>query len=105
MTKSAGAKPGLTAADLAAKLPRGDGVENEDRIQEIARLRRRLSNLGAQQAALDPKRRRSRIDWRCEATSRKSEPALDILLERMAIAREIKTIDDQLRALNADLDR
>ena len=45
------------------------------------------------------------IDWRCEATSRKSEPELDILLERMAIAREIKTIDDQLRALNADLDR
>jgi hypothetical protein len=45
------------------------------------------------------------IDWRCEATSRKSEPALDILLERMAIAREIKPIDDKRRALNADLNR
>ena len=109
---------------------RGAIVENEERIQEIARLRSRLALLHAQKAALDSKasglaasisdvrerlgnpffysgarhgRPENASQTVLKYTGYKShEPGLALLLERVAIARDIKATGDRLRALNAD---
>jgi hypothetical protein len=105
-------------------------VEPEVRIQEIARLRHRLFDLQAQDTALESKgtaHARSIRDVRARLGNpffysggkhgrpenashtvakytgyRSHEPGLAILVERLAIARELKTIRAQLLALHTD---
>jgi hypothetical protein len=105
-------------------------VDHEERIREIARLRVRLADLQARETELEAKtieHARSIRDVRARlgnpffysggkhgrpenATKTVAkytgyashEPGLAILFERLAIARELKTIRAQLLALHTD---
>jgi hypothetical protein len=107
-------------------------VDNEERIREITRLRNRLADFDGQKAALDERETEhatslSQIRERlgnpffysgvrhgrpenatktvAKYTGYKShEPGLALLLERVALQRDIAATLDQLRALNADSD-
>lgn len=105
-------------------------MEHEKRIREIARLRKRLADLRREGAALESRTQelaasipdvRQRLgnpffysggghgrpgnatQTIAKYTGYKShEPALALLQERVRNATEIKTVDDQLRALTIE---
>jgi len=107
-------------------------MENEERNREIERLRSRLSDLRAQKAELDARAiehqasirdireqlgnpffysgaRHGRPENAKHTVAKYSgykshEPGLALLLDRVANAREMRSISEQLRALNTDPD-